>query len=1289
MRGVGSVEDFVQLPSVSEELSRRFLIRRCLGQGGFGVVYEAFDRSLGSDVALKALLSMDPAALYAFKQEFRALADVAHENLVGLHELFFDDGRFYLTMELVRGVSFLRYVRPGREARSDASAITLPPLPTAQRAMAAELATAVTLDISSAVPAGPHGTLAMTTLPMDGDTQTRPPLRQPDGEGDLDVERLRQSLVGLARGVAAIHQTGRVHRDLKPSNVLVSLDGQVKILDFGLVGSFESLARDRVLVVGTPAYMSPEQATGASGDGSSDWYSVGVMLYEALTGVVPYLFEGTTIEDLLYAKHLVDPPDPRAIAPGAPADLSELALRLLTRDPMARAGAEEIFRVTHAARETSPSAPPTTRGARPNFVGRTREIVAMREAFEASVRENQLVVLHVHGTSGMGKSDLVRHFLDALAEERAPIVLEGRCHEREWVPYKAFDGAIDALARFLGEIDPEDRGSLLPPGLSSLARLFPVLGRLAEDGSEPEAPDPHELRRRAFEALRRLFGNLAETRPVVLYLDDVQWADTDSAALLEALLAAPAPKLLLVASYRTEEARGSELVGRLPSIRAQAPGIEAREVVVGPLATEDAEALAVSILGEDGDEAQRVAARIAREAAGSPFFVQELARYLLAGHTSEGLDMRGVVAARVALLPPSARLVLEIVSTAGRPLEPVLIKEAAALGDEENSRALAVLRAEHLLRAKGGRDEARVEPYHDKIRESVVQGLEDVVLRDHHRALGHAMESMSNADPEALAMHFRTAGEPSRARAYMERAAERAERVLAFDRAATLYRLALELAEPADVGVLELRLGDALAKAGRGAEAAKVFLSAATKLDERPALVARQRAVEHFLRAGHTDEGLTAAQALLPAVGLSYPDTPRRAFVNVAVARVKQRFRGYEFQEKTEDAIDPAVLHRIDLCWSIGNGLGGVDTIRGADFQARHLALALEAGEPYRIARAFSWEAVLRGIAGGSKNIAEARDLAARAEAIALRIGHPHALAWSCAGKALAAHNNYEFRDAIVLCERTIALFREACSNIAWEIASMYAWWLCTALYYVGDLRALFDLLPRCQSEAEALGDRYMETALGVLMMPVSLILQGRPEEARVSADRALSRWTTLGYHSMHWGSLYSNVHASLYLGEGSRAYATLQGQVGAVHAAMMPRTAKSVRVRLFDMLARTALARAREVSNPEPLLREAVSIADRLEQERSNWSDGCALGIRAAVFVRRGDVDRALVYLARSRSSFRRSDMELFARLVERRMGELEGGEGGRARLTEVDAWFREQGVPRPDLLTRTLIAT
>src|SRR5262245_1502809 len=98
--------------SLPTEIANRFVLRRCLGRGGFGIVHEALDRLQGREVALKELLSLDPGALYAFKQEFRGLADVLHDNLVGLQELFSVDGRWYLTMDLVRGESFLRHVRP-------------------------------------------------------------------------------------------------------------------------------------------------------------------------------------------------------------------------------------------------------------------------------------------------------------------------------------------------------------------------------------------------------------------------------------------------------------------------------------------------------------------------------------------------------------------------------------------------------------------------------------------------------------------------------------------------------------------------------------------------------------------------------------------------------------------------------------------------------------------------------------------------------------------------------------------------------------------------------------------------------------------------------------------------------------------------------------------------------------------------------------------------------------------------------------------------------------------------
>ena len=245
-------------------------LRGELGRGGMGVVYRALHVDRGEVVALKTLQHADPTALYRFKQEFRGLADVVHENLVALYELVSDGAYWFFSMELVEGVQFMEHLRAG---------------------------------------------------------------------GDL-----RDTFRQLAEGLAALHAAGKLHRDLKPSNVMVTPEGRVVILDFGLFadvarsGQHQSTERH---ILGTAAYMAPEQALGRAVSAASDWYSVGVMLYEALTNRLP--FEGGSVEVIL-AKQQSDPPRPGAHATDAPADLDALCVALLARDPAARPRSESVLR---------------------------------------------------------------------------------------------------------------------------------------------------------------------------------------------------------------------------------------------------------------------------------------------------------------------------------------------------------------------------------------------------------------------------------------------------------------------------------------------------------------------------------------------------------------------------------------------------------------------------------------------------------------------------------------------------------------------------------------------------------------------------------------------------------------------------------------------------------------------------------------------------------------------------------------------------------------------------------
>ena len=152
-------------------------------------------------------------------------------------------------------------------------------------------------------------------------------------DAEARVRRLREALRQLVHGVAYLHRGNKVHRDLKPSNVLVTSQGRVVVLDFGLMTDTGRDLGEHAHIVGTPAYMAPEQATGALATPAADWYAVGVMLFEGLTGALPF---GGSSQEVIASKRASDPPLARLLAPDAPADLEALCARLLHRDPASR-----------------------------------------------------------------------------------------------------------------------------------------------------------------------------------------------------------------------------------------------------------------------------------------------------------------------------------------------------------------------------------------------------------------------------------------------------------------------------------------------------------------------------------------------------------------------------------------------------------------------------------------------------------------------------------------------------------------------------------------------------------------------------------------------------------------------------------------------------------------------------------------------------------------------------------------------------------------------------------------
>ena len=338
-----------------------------------GVVYEAHDRETDKVVALKTLTRAEASHISRFKNEFRSLADVSHPNLVALYEFMADGQYWFFTMELVQGVNFLEYVRPGYHAKHVQSSRTPTLRKTAKDSDNELLADyeAETRQLDS----------VRSTYSADDSPET--PEESSLSRSKLDLNRLSIALRQLAEGLHGLHETGKLHRDIKPSNVLVTKEGRVVILDFGLVAEVEGKElHDSVTLAGTPDYMSPEQGAQLPISRASDWYSVGVMLYQALTGRLP--FAGKFFE-VMMNKQNFDPPAPSELVSDIPPDLNDLCVRLLRRKPEERPSGREILRILGHGK-TGPLQRPISSTASSSvqtssFVGRERQLRELEGCF--------------------------------------------------------------------------------------------------------------------------------------------------------------------------------------------------------------------------------------------------------------------------------------------------------------------------------------------------------------------------------------------------------------------------------------------------------------------------------------------------------------------------------------------------------------------------------------------------------------------------------------------------------------------------------------------------------------------------------------------------------------------------------------------------------------------------------------------------------------------------------------------------------------------------------------------
>ncbi len=634
--------------------------------------------------------------------------------------------------------------------------------------------------------------------------------------------------------------------------------------------------------------------------------------------------------------------------------------------------------------------------------------------------------------------------------------------------------------------------------------------------------------------------------------------------------------------------------------------------------------------------------------------------------------------ARLASLPELARRLLEVVAVAGRPVARSVALRASAASAPEGRAAVATLRREHLIRTLRDDDDEALEAYHDRIREAAVASLGAERLASHHRALASALEATGLADPERLVAHHAGAGEPEKAAAHALLAADRAVDALAFDRPATLYRLAMDLGgrRPArEASALGRKLGEALANAGRAREAATAFSTAAAAAGGAPAdaLELRRRAAEQLLRGGHVEEGVAAVAEVLQAVGMRLPRTPFGALVLLLYLQALLAVRGLRHRPAEARAIPEGTLTRIDLCWSISLGLSTVDTVRGMVFQKRMVLLALRAGEPFRVARALAAE-IMASAVEGSPAAARTARIAASAEPLVAASDHPYPRALMKMTLGMAAFLEGSWREGAALAREAGEALRARCNGVAWELdtSSLVSLWCAWALGEgPGFRRQMSGLL----KEADDRGDRYLHVNLRIGTLSSYWLFAGDPARARAEAEEAMSGLSGRAILVQHFNELFAHATIDLYLGDGRGALDRVLARWPALRAAFLFRI-QILRVNGLQLRARCAVVAALQCGDRGPRMRAAVADLRRIEREGLGWATGTARLVEAGVEASRGDEEAAVARLDEAIALLDASHMGMLAVVARWRKGALLGGDEGRSLVDGARAFMAGHSV-------------
>lgn len=693
--------------AASEDTGSTWILPRTLGRyyllsfvdsGGMGNVFRALDMKRGTLVAIKVMRRDDTWSIYQFNQEFRTLAKIRHPNLVRMYDAFSETGLRYFSMELITGCDIGRWAAENRQQRHFYS-------------------------------------------------------------------RLRMYLKQLISVIHHLHQHGVVHRDIKPSNVLLRSPHCAVLLDCSLVQRWDKASdtanqSEHEDVVGTLCYMAPEVLARQATTPASDWYSLGVMLYELLTGDFP-IPPANDVDEQRFNQEFEQRLE--TLAPNIPIDLRQLCLSLLQKIPSARPAGAAIAQLMG----TTTSTP--MRSIKP-LIGRGANISSILQTLNSDTPTTKPLILY--GEPGIGLSAILDQVCEGFPETKNNLIIRVGGLKQDRTPHSIVTPLLHSL---LDALRFRDRDHWRPTLLKYMPEIAPHFQEIVLQDEVRNIELSNTVSKTdSLTAVTNLLAALSQQQRLIIVVDDLQWCDSESINfLVEQIFALPTCNSRLLASCVCAIARGGfhdSAYNKSPVLEELEQKQRIQSIHIPPLGTADMRRLLRELARDSDNWSEQQLEDIYRGSNGNPGRLRHILRYFTDGPNSLSLQSGDYQftyyrwhQTELSTLSKLARKMMQFLACAYQPLKLVTLERLLKASPDKLQEAQEELELGRWIVTTESSDGIWLTLADSNLRPVILDTLPPATLKRRHHRLAQCLITLHDSPWLLIGYHYQASGSYSRA----------------------------------------------------------------------------------------------------------------------------------------------------------------------------------------------------------------------------------------------------------------------------------------------------------------------------------------------------------------------------------------------------------------------------------------------------------------------------------------------------------------------------------------------